>query len=144
VRPTVDEQLRGLRAVLEGVVAPDVRAPYPTDVLATVLAALDRLEHDWSTVPAALRAESAELDALLAGAVAPEVRPLLAAPTAAAIDGALAAPNPDWLDPDAARAHYETRRGLLADVVRELGPDADPQLRARIVAHLRSHLRGPL
>jgi AcrR family transcriptional regulator len=133
VRPTVDEQLRGVRAVLERVVAPDVRAPYPTDVLATVLAALERLEHDWSTVPAALRAESADLDALLAGTragVSPE--------TATAIDAALAGPTPDWLDPAAARAHYLIRRGLLADVVRETG--AGPA----IVAHLRTHVAGPL
>lgn len=133
MRPTVDEQLRGLRAVLERVVAPDVRAPYPTEVLATVLAALDRLEQDWSTVPSALRTESADLDGLLADArtrVSPE--------TAAAIDATLVVPAPDWLDPVAARAHYETRRALLADVVRETG--ATPA----VVAHLRSHLAGPL
>src|SRR6185295_14417743 len=108
VRPTVEEQLRGVRAVLERVVAPDVRAPYPTDVLATVLAALERLEQDWSTVPAALRSESADLDALLA-----EARTSVSPQTAAAIDAALIVPAPDWLDPAAARAHYETRRGPL-------------------------------
>jgi hypothetical protein len=133
VRPTVDEQLRGLRAVLEAVVSPEVRAPYPADVLATVVGALERLERDWSAVPAALRSESGELDRLLG-----EVRPAVAPPTAAAIDRALAAPAPDWLDPATARGHYETRRGLLADVVRELGPTP------AIVAHLRRHLAGPL
>ena len=119
-----------------------MRAPYPTDVLAHRASPPSNASNRTGRrFPPRLRDESADLDALLAGAVAPEVRPLLAAATAAAIDGALAGADPDWLDPAARARHYETRRGLLADVVRELGPDADPQLLARIVAHLRSHLR---
>jgi hypothetical protein len=139
VRPTVEEQLHGLRAVLESVVGPEVHSPYPTDVLATVLGALDRLAQDSAAVPAALRAESEAMDGVLAAA-----RPVVATP--AAIDAALAGPAPDWLDPAAARAHYERRRGLLAPVVRELGPDgaAAPEVWSAIVALLRAHLAGPL
>jgi hypothetical protein len=140
VRPTVEEQLRGLRAVLESVVGPEVRAPYPTDVLATVVGALDRLGPDSATIPAALREESGAIDGLLERA-----RPFVAGPSVA-IGAVLAGPAPDWLDPPAARAHYERRRGLLADVVRDLGPAgvAAPEVWSAIVAHLRAHLAGPL
>ena len=33
----MEEELRGLRVALENVVAPEVGAPYPSDVLATVV-----------------------------------------------------------------------------------------------------------
>ena len=137
----MEEELRGLRVALENVVAPEVRAPYPSDVLATVVAALERLERGWSTVPVALREESTELDELLAAAQA-----VVAPGTGAAIADALAQPEPDWLDSAAARAHYVTRRALLVEVVRELGPDGGSahELWARVVAHLRAHLAGPL
>jgi len=140
VRPTPDEQLRGLRAVLETTIAPEVTAPYPTDLLATVVAALERLEGEWGTVARAMRDESAALDGLLADARG------VVDGAAADIERALASAPPDWLDRDAARAHYETRRAHLAAVVRELAPDgaAAPDLWAGIVAHLRMHLSGPL
>jgi hypothetical protein len=145
VRPTVEEQLLGLRAVLQGVVAPEVRAPYPSDVLATVVGALERLGGDWATVPAALRSESGALDGLLADAL-DSARPVVGPDTAAAIDAVRAQAGPDWLDPAAARAHYERRRGLLADVVRALAPDgaAAPALWSAVITHLRDHLAGPL
>lgn len=139
MRPTVSEQLHGLRGVLQTAIAPEVTAPYPTDLLATVVGALERLEVEWATVLRAMRDECAALDPLLADA-----RARVAGATASRIDAAGREAPPDWLDPDAARAHYETRRALLADVVRELGPDTDPALRTRIIAHLRDHLAGPL
>jgi hypothetical protein len=148
VRPTIEEQLRGLRAVLEQVVAPEVGAPYPRDLLATVVAALERLEQQWGRELVAMRDESAALDALLADArrAVASVESGLGARLDSAIAAALAQPEPDWLDPSAGRAHYEIRRGLLADVVRELDPASSPpdELRTRIVAHLRAHLAGPL
>ena len=139
MRPTVSEQLHGLRTVLETAIAPEVTAPYPADLLATVLAALERLESEWATVLRAQRDECAALDALLADA-----HERVGDATASRIDAAGREAPPDWLDPDATRTHYETRRALLADVVRELDPDADPSLRTRIIAHLREHLEGPL
>ena len=140
MRPTIEEQLLGLRAVLERVVGPEVRSPYPSDVLATVVGALERLAGDWATVPAALRSESTALDGLLGDARA------VATDAAAAIDAALAEPPPDWLDPVAARAHYKHRRDLLTTVVRVLAPDGAgaPDLWAAVIAHLRDHLAGPL
>ncbi len=144
MRPTIEEQLRGLRAVLEQVVAPEVDAPYPRDLLATVLGALERLEQQWGRELVAMRDESAALDGLLADAR--RATPPPDTGLDAAIASALAESPPDWLDPAAARRHYETRRGLLAEVVRELDPASTPpdELGDRIVAHLRAHLTGPL
>jgi hypothetical protein len=140
VRPTIEEQLRGLRAVLEQVVAPEVGAPYPRDLLATVVGALERLEQQWGCELVAMRDETAALDALLA-----DTRRAVPA-LDAAIAAALAEPPPDWLDPVAGRSHYETRRALLAEVVRAIDPASAPpdEIRARVVAHLRDHLAGPL
>ena len=84
MRPTVEEQLLGLRAVLQGVVAPEVRAPYPTDVLATVVGALERLAGEWATIPAALRSESGALDILLG-----EAGEIVGPDTAASIEALL-------------------------------------------------------
>ena len=55
MRPTITEQLDGLRRILEEVVAPEVKDPYPADILAGVCATLETLAVGWSEVPAFLR-----------------------------------------------------------------------------------------
>ena len=109
MRPTVGEQLRGLRLVLERTVAPEVTAPYPSDMLRVVIDALARLEDGWAAALPAMRDECREVAELLHE------------------EG----PEPDWLDHDAALAHYESLRGRLAEVVRT-GSAED---RERVAAH---------
>lgn len=101
MRPTVGEQLRGVRLLLERTVVPEVTAPYPSDMLRVVIDTLARLEVDWSTVLPAMRDECRAVAALLGD------------------DG----PEPDWVDHDAAIARYEDLRGRLADLVRTGTPE---------------------
>ena len=48
MRPTIDEQLHALRRILTDVVAPEVTAKYPSDILQSVIANLGELEANWS------------------------------------------------------------------------------------------------
>jgi hypothetical protein len=51
MRPTVSEQLSGVRQVLADVVAPEVTDAYAADVLAGALATLELLAGAWAEVP---------------------------------------------------------------------------------------------
>jgi hypothetical protein len=55
MRPTVSEQLAGLRRMLAEVVAPEVADAYAADVLDGALATLDLLADAWADVPRFLR-----------------------------------------------------------------------------------------
>jgi hypothetical protein len=55
MRPTVSEQLAGLRRMLAEVVAPEVADAYAADVLDDALATLDLLAERWADVPSFLR-----------------------------------------------------------------------------------------
>ena len=65
MRPDVTEQLAGLRRILAEVVAPHVVDPYPADVLAGVLIALDTLSR-WDQIPDFLRWDSERCNSILA------------------------------------------------------------------------------
>jgi len=98
MRPTVSEQLVGLRQVLADVVSPLVTDAYAADVLAGALDVLDVLAEGWADVPGFLRWDSAAtVDVLrLAGVDAPS------APA-------------DPLDLGALQAHHREVRGLLEE-----------------------------
>ena len=106
MRPTVAEQLAGIRSVLAQVVAPQVEDPYAADVLAGALATLG----------------------LLAGAV-PELVPFLRWDTAAStavlalIDVPTPSPPADPLDVGALTAHHEAVRALLEASVPRIRDD---------------------
>ena len=51
MRPTVTEQLDGLRRILAEAVAPEVTAPYPAEILGGVIGALDALSANWARIP---------------------------------------------------------------------------------------------
>jgi hypothetical protein len=96
MRPDVSEQLAGIRQVLADVVAPELRDPYPADVLAGVLAALDLLADSWAAVPRFLCWDSAATGHVLR------------------LAGRPVPPMPDdLLDLTALQAHHREVRGLL-------------------------------
>jgi hypothetical protein len=68
VRPSVTEQLQGLRRILEEVVAPELNDPYPKDILAGVCATLESIAAGWQQVPAFL-----DWDARASAALAAEL-----------------------------------------------------------------------
>jgi hypothetical protein len=55
MRPTITEQLDGLRRILADVVAPEVTSPYPAEILGSVIGALDALQFNWHRIPVFLR-----------------------------------------------------------------------------------------
>jgi hypothetical protein len=55
MHPTIAEQLGGLRRILAEAVAPEVTAPYPAEILGSVIGALDALQANWHAIPAFLR-----------------------------------------------------------------------------------------
>lgn len=132
MRPTLSEQLRGLRHILDHVVAPQVQSDYANDTLLGVSRALEML-------------------ALRAGDVGPflewdnhETRELLR--TIATRGAALTQP----IDPiapiatgdlDGADAENERLRGILAAVIPVLAADAEMHdVHAAVVAHLRERV----
>jgi hypothetical protein len=96
MRPTVSEQLDGIRKVLADVVAPEITDPYPTAVLAGALATLELLAGAWADVPAFLRWDAEATAAVLALVGVP-------VPTMPA----------DALDLVALQAHHREVRGAL-------------------------------
>src|SRR4051812_49287406 len=67
MRPTVSEQLSGMRRVLQDVVAPELEGGYPLDILDGVMSTLDALAASWMDVPAFLRWDAERMVALLEG-----------------------------------------------------------------------------
>jgi hypothetical protein len=96
MRPTVSEQLDGIRQVLAEVVAPEITDPYPAAVLAGVLTTLELLAGAWADVPAFLRWDAGATSAVLAlvGVPVPSI------------------PH-DVLDLAALQAHHRDVRGAL-------------------------------
>jgi hypothetical protein len=68
MRPTITEQLDGLRRILAEVVAPEVTAPYPAEILGSVIGALDALSANWARIPDYMAWEIASIRSILAAA----------------------------------------------------------------------------
>jgi hypothetical protein len=134
VRPTLPEQLRGLRHILEHVVSPAVVDDYPQTTLQGVIRALEMLEARVDDVLPFLVQDNAATTELLR-AIA-ECAPL---------DGPIEPDVPiDAGSIVAIDAENERLRGLLAAVIPTLSaaPGGSPAaaLHARVVTHLRARI----
>lgn len=89
MHPTISEQLDGLRRILADAVAPEVTAPYTTEILGGVIGALNALQSDWHAVPAFLRWDIATTSEVLDTAKPLLDAGLVAEITAARTDGDL-------------------------------------------------------
>ena len=146
MQPGVGEQLAGIRAVLERVVAPAVGDAYLAAQLRAVVEALAELEAQWSRALPLLMRENDELASLLDGA-----RRVLAklpgAPAEAELRAAAGAEGrePEYPDFDRLAARNRELRGLVSRAVRALhAAPAEPArdaLRERIRAALAAGLR---
>jgi hypothetical protein len=68
MKPTITEQLDGLRRILAEVVAPEVTAPYPAEILGSVIGALDALSANWAHIPGYLAWEIQSIRSILIAA----------------------------------------------------------------------------
>jgi hypothetical protein len=142
VRPTISEQLAGIRRVLVDVVSPEVQGAYPVDILRGVVANLEMLERSWTQVMPFLAWDNAETARVLDGAKACVEDPLRLR-----IDATLSHSEPDPLDAVALDAHNTELRALLADAIPTLaaGGPACAAPYAAVRAHLRERIeRFPL
>jgi hypothetical protein len=140
MRPSVTEQLDGLRRILQEVVAPELKDPYPSDILAGVCSTLETLAAGWSEVPAYLRWDAEVTSQILIevttalGEAAPEVRE------------AIEAARPDPTDFPALEAHHRQLRAALELAVPVIAARAElRETNTRLVAHFRERAdRYPL
>src|SRR5579862_2738101 len=115
--PTVGQQLRETRRILADVVAPEVSGDYAVAALDDVLATLRVLETAWDQVLPFLVWDNGQVAALLdQSAVDADLGDRIAA--------ARATNAPDPLDFVAVHGRNLELRGLLAQVIGQLGPDA--------------------
>lgn len=142
MRPTISEQLAGVRRILAEVIAPEVTGAYPVDMLRGVLANLEMLEHSWTTVGPFLAWDNAGTERVLE-----HVAPLVDAASGDRIRAALVAAPKDNADVDALDAHNTALRELLAEAIPELaaGGERTADAYAEVRAHLRERIgRFPL
>ncbi len=131
MRPTLPEQLRGLRHILEHVVAPAVTDDYPQSTLQGVIRALEMLEARVDDVlPFLVHDNEATTELLhaIAGCVP--------------LTGAIEPPAPiDAASMVAIDAENERLRGLLADSIPTLSAAATGTAAAAVYASVVAHLR---
>jgi hypothetical protein len=133
VRPTVEEQLRGVGRLLQVVAADADLSPESTEALAEASRMLRRLEVSWPHMVPFL-----DSDNRATAAVLEQVAPLLPAELAAAASRPDAAISP-------AHERNQVLRALLAQAIVALpGGEAGAQARTAIGAHLRERVdRNP-
>jgi hypothetical protein len=137
MRPTIDEQLHALRRILTDVVAPEVTAKYPSDILQSVIANLGELEANWSRWVAYLAWDNEHLAGVLM-----QVRPKVSAAVSAQIGDALAGAPDDPYDYGAVCVHNEALRAAVTAVIRDARSDASLADDAtRIHRHLEEGIR---
>lgn len=122
MRPTIDEQLDGVRRLLDAVERDDGLSPASRELLTDAGRLVHRVRGSWATALPFLVEDNAGLAALLADLGAPADTDDHPAPT----------------DVVAAAARNTALRGLLTETIRALPRDADGlAARARIAAYLR-------
>ena len=111
MRPTIAEQLDGIQRLLAEIVAPEVEAPYPREILSGAIAALGALQEALPKVPAFLRWDAESAASLLTSAL-----PLLEPELATEVRSALADPPADTL------AHLEARQERMRALLSKAMP----------------------
>jgi hypothetical protein len=135
VRPTVSEQLAGVRRILAEVIAPEVTGAYPVDMLRGVLANLEMLERSWANVGPFLSWDNKGTEVVLRATA-----PLVAGELSTRIGACLSAAPTEDADVLALDAHNIALRGLLAEAVPELA--AGGERTDAVYADVRDHLRA--
>jgi hypothetical protein len=136
MRPTIAEQLRETRRILNDMLLPRLDDDYAAQILVKALANLEMLEMAWSNVLPYLHWDNDTALALLN-----DMRTEVGAELAAAIDKAARGPLCAPFDANALQARNEALQALVHRVIGECGPDG----RRRIHAHLMERtMRYPM
>ena len=131
MRPTITEQLDGLRRILAETIAPEVTSPYPAEILGGVIGALDALQSNWHKIPAFLL-----WDIETTAGVLDAARPLLDAGLVAEI--AAAKTDNDVTDLTVLETRQMHLRGLLVKAMPAIIADPDAtDAYPRMIALLR-------
>ena len=130
MRPTIDEQLHALRRILTEVIAPEIVAKYPSDILQGVIANIGELEANWSRWLRYLAWDNEQLALLLA-----QSRPKVSADLASHISDALASAPDDAYDYRGMCSQNEALREGVALVVRDARADASLADDAQLIHH---------
>jgi hypothetical protein len=131
MRPTITEQLDGLRRILAETIAPEVTSPYPAEILGGVIGALDALQSNWHKIPAFLL-----WDIETTAGVLDAARPLLGAGLVAEI--AAAKTDNDVTDLTVLETRLMHLRGLLVKAMPAIIADPDAtDAYPRMIALLR-------
>ena len=132
MRPSVSEQIDGIRHVLAEVIAPHVVDPYAANILDGLLGALGNLAAGWASVPHFLRWDADGTAAVLTAA-----RPYLDEDVTVDLDEATRhVPADD--DVLALEIHQRRLRGLLERAMPALVEQ--PVLRSLLVGHFRDRI----
>ena len=131
MRPSVTEQLEGLRRILWEVVAPELTDAYPRDILSGVCATLESLAAGWQQVPAFLDWDARAAAALVAGLGG---------------DGVQVAQDADPFTIAQLEARHRDSRAALEQAIPTIAEREDlGELRTQVVAYLRERAqRYPL
>ena len=132
MRPTLDEELAGIRRILAEDVAPAVEAEYPAAQLNQVLIALERLRDRLHRVSPELEAENLSLAEVLSKAAHVLATNAGGTSIAARIGAELAGPGVTAPSFDAIRTRNQRLRALLAETIAALEQrDDSDAIRAR-------------
>lgn len=138
MRPSVSEQIDGIRHVLAEVIAPLVIDPYAATILNGLLDALGSLSAGWADVPQFFRWDADRTAAVLTAA-----RPYLDQSLTVEFDQAMRQVPEDASDVLALDIHQRRLRGLLERAVPAMIDQ--PALRSLLVDHFRDRIaRFPL
>jgi hypothetical protein len=120
MRPTITEQLASIRQILASVVAPELTAKYPSDILAGVIGNLKELEANWVRWVAYVGWENEQLSAILR-----DTRGRTSAALQSDVDAALGGAAAAGDDYAAACTRNDALRSAAAALVREARTDRD-------------------
>ncbi len=138
MRPSVSEQIDGIRHVLAEVIAPFVIDPYAASILNGLLDALGSLAAGWTHVPQFFRWDADGTAAVLTAA-----RPYLDESLTVELDETMRQAPDDVSDVLALEIHQRRLRGLLERAVPAMVEQ--PVLRSLLVGHFRDRIaRFPL
>lgn len=128
MRPTISEQLRETRRIMNDVIAPNLHDGYSVQILEKLLSNLGMLERCWVNVAPFLTWDNEQARAALDA-----VKPGVGADLAREIDRVQQDASADPFDMQAMEDRNTALQGLLQQAIRECRPDDHRQIQAYLM-----------